>query len=436
MAQAMAVSPKSNPMKKVLGIRNFLLLWIGQATSMLGDQFYSIASAWLVLKITGDPMALGLVMALGGIPRAIFTVIGGAITDRISPRRLMLTTDFVRLAVSAVLALMLFTGTLHVWMIYFFAIINGIMGGLFGPASMSIVPNIVPGEELQAGNSLSQGTSSLIGFVGPALAGGMIALLTDENTGMALAIAFDAFTFVVSVITLWLMKSGEVSTASRQSAQPANLLQSVKDGITYIVKDPILRMMFIIIALANFCFTGPLLVGIPYLADIRFTGGAAAYGVILSGFAGGNLLGIILSGVLPKIKKQLVRGFMVVMFLLFGLGILAMSWISITWVATVSLGIIGILDGYLSIMMITGLQRNTPKNLLGRLMSMILLANLSMMPISQALSGYALRWSVLAVFASAGLIMIILAGVMMFSKSVDGLGDILTGTQDQLNVSE
>lgn len=436
MAQAMAIPASSNPMKKVLGIRNFLYLWIGQATSMLGDQFYSIASAWLVLKITGDPMALGLVMALGGIPRAIFTVIGGAVTDRISPRKLMLISDFVRLAVSALLALQLFTGSLQVWMIYVYAIVNGIMGGLFGPASMSIVPHVVPEEDLQAGNSLSQGSSSLIGFVGPALAGGLIALFKDENTGMALAIAFDAITFVVSVITLWLMKSGEEVNPVKEQAQSANLLQSVKDGFTYIVKDPVLRMMFVMIALANFCFTGPLLVGIPYLADTRFTGGAAAYGIILSGYAGGNLLGIILSGVLPKISKKLVRGLMVVMFAAFGLGIIAMSWISITWVATIDLAILGVLNGYLSIMMITGLQRNTPKELLGRLMSMILLANLGMMPLSQALSGYALRWSVLAVFAAAGLILIALAVVMGFSKTVDNLGDILAGTQESKTVSE
>ena len=73
---------QQNPMRRVLSIRDFFLLWIGQCTSLLGDQFNSIAGAWLVLKITGDPLALGAVMALGGIPRAIFTVIGGAVTDR------------------------------------------------------------------------------------------------------------------------------------------------------------------------------------------------------------------------------------------------------------------------------------------------------------------------------------------------------------------
>src|SRR5690349_8578905 len=94
----------ASPMAHVLGIRDFRLLWIGQSTSLLGDQFNFIAMSWLVLKMTGDPLALGTVLALGGIPLAIFTLIGGAIADRISPRRVMLISDVVRLLISALLA--------------------------------------------------------------------------------------------------------------------------------------------------------------------------------------------------------------------------------------------------------------------------------------------------------------------------------------------
>lgn len=426
MEQTISI-PSSNPIMKVLGIRDFLLLWVGQGTSMLGDQFHSIAGAWLVMKMTGDPMAIGMVMALGGVTRAIFTVIGGAVTDRISPRKLMLISDSVRLFISAILAAQVFTGTMQIWMIYIFGAVNGIMGGLFGPASMSIVPLIVPEEDLQTGNSLTQGSSSLIGFIGPALAGGLIASFSDEKTGMGLAIAIDAMTFVVSVITLWKMRSVEIVKTSIKNTKPANILISIKDGFGYMLKDPVLRMILILIALANLCFSGPLLVGIPYLADTRFAGGAAAYGIIISGFAGGTLLGIILSGVLPKFSKRIVRGLMIALFAAFGVGIFAMGWISITWMATLDLFILGVLEGYLFLLMITSLQRTTPKDLLGRLMSMILLANLSMVPLSQALSGFALRWSVVSVFVAAGLIMIVTSVTMAFSPTTDLMSDTLVG---------
>jgi MFS family permease len=107
--------PTVSPMKRALGIHDFLLLWIGQATSMLGDQFQNIAGAWLVLKLTGDPLALGAVLAVGGIPRAIFTIIGGAVTDRISPRKIMLSTDLIRLGLMTLMAVQVFTGTLQIF---------------------------------------------------------------------------------------------------------------------------------------------------------------------------------------------------------------------------------------------------------------------------------------------------------------------------------
>jgi len=202
--QSVAVT---NPMKRVLGIRDFFLLWIGQGTSLLGDQFNMIAMAWLVLQMTGDPLALGAVMALAGIPRAVFTLIGGAITDRISPRRVMLISDFIRLFLSALLAAQILTGTLQIWMIYVYSLVTGIFSGVFEPAAMSITPRIVPSEDLQTGNSLMQGSMQLIGFIGPAAAGTMIAMFPNERVGIGLAIAFDALTFAVSVVTLWLMNS-------------------------------------------------------------------------------------------------------------------------------------------------------------------------------------------------------------------------------------
>ena len=394
--------PAINPMLAVLAVRDFMLLWMGQTTSMLGDQFHSIAGAWLVLKLTGDPLALGTVMALGGLPRAFFTVIGGAITDQLSPRAVMLTTDIIRLLLSAALAVQVFTNTLEVWMIYVYVLVGGIVGGFFGPASMSIVPRLLKDKELQAGNALSQGSAQFIGFVGPAIAGALIAAFADAKTGVGVAIAFDAFTFIVSIITLWRMGAGGEALAPQAKFEAGEMLASIRDGFKYMVQDPGLRLMFIIIAIANLSFGGPVAVGIPYLADTRFAEGAAAYGFIIAGYAGGNLLGIILAGVLRKPSQKTWRWLIVALFAMFGLGISAVGWISLTWLAAADLCVLGILNGYTSITLITGLQRNTPKEMLGRLMSMILLANFALMPLSQAITGATLRWNVYASFVGAG----------------------------------
>ena len=408
MAQAIA-QPVSNPMKRVFGVHDFFLLWLGQSTSLLGDQFHSIAGAWLVLKLTGDPLALGTVLAVGGIASAIFTVIGGAVTDRISPRKLMLFSDTVRLFLSVLLAAQVFMGTLDVWMIYVYSLVAGVFSGLFAPASMSIAPRLVPPEDLQAGNSVMQGSMQLIRFVGPAVAGALIAAFPNENTGVGLAIAFDAATFIASIVTLWMMKaSGEV-IADKKSGPSSEVWKSIMDGFRFVIQDSFLRFMFCLLAVANFAVGGAVLVGVPYLANTRFVEGAAAYGLIISGSAGGNLLGVILSGALSKVKAKLINGLMIALFLTFGIGIGALTWISVTWLAIVDLFILGILNGYLGILLITSLQRNAPKEMLGRLMSIVLLAGIVLMPLSQAVSGAILRWNVAILFLSSGGLLVLCA---------------------------
>ena len=401
MAQAIA-QPVSNPMKRVFRVRDFFLLWVGQSTSLLGDQFHSIAGAWLVLKLTGDPLALGAVLAVGGIASAIFTVIGGAITDRISPRRLMLLSDVIRLFISSLLAVQVLTGTLEVWMIYVYSLVAGIFSGLFAPASMSITPRLVPSEDLQTGNSVMQGSMQLIRFVGPAIAGALIAAFPRENIGVGLAIAFDAATFIASIATLWMMRAGGEIIAAENAGGNGEVLKSIVDGFRFVVEDSFLRFLFCLLAVANFAVGGAVLVGVPFLANTRFIEGAAAYGLIISGSAGGNLLGVILSGALPKVKAKVINVLMIALFLTFGIGISALTWISVTWLAIVDLFILGVLNGYLGILLITSLQQNAPREMLGRLMSMVLLAGIVLMPLSQAVSGAVLHWNVSALFLSSG----------------------------------
>src|SRR5690606_41454236 len=88
--------PSGKGIRALWHIRDFRLLWLGEGVSVLGDHFYMIALPWLILQLTGDPLAMGTVLALAAIPRALFMLIGGALTDRFSPRTLMLGSNLVR----------------------------------------------------------------------------------------------------------------------------------------------------------------------------------------------------------------------------------------------------------------------------------------------------------------------------------------------------
>jgi MFS family permease len=218
----MADQKVKNPMLNVLALRDFRLLWIGQGTSFLGDQF---AMPWLVLQLTGDPLALGAVLALGGIPRALFMLLGGAITDRFSARAIMLISDSVRLALTLLMAALIFTGTIQVWMLYAFSLLFGIVSGFFVPASNSIVPLLVRDQDLQAGNALFQGTAQLTMFVGPALAGGVIAAFPQGPQGVTIAFVVDAIIDLQKI--LWKNSTGannkmDVSLLHRWFADPSS----------------------------------------------------------------------------------------------------------------------------------------------------------------------------------------------------------------------
>src|SRR5512143_1734774 len=174
-----------------------------------------IAAPWLVLKITNDPLALGTVMALSSIPRALFMLLGGAVSDRFSPRRIMLASDGLRLLLCASLAGLIFSGRVELWMLYVFSGLFGLVSGFFSPAAGSMVPYLLERGQLQAGNSLMQGTAQLTNFIGPVLAGGLIAAFAaspsgQELEGIAWAFVLDGASFLVSILSL--LRIGELET--------------------------------------------------------------------------------------------------------------------------------------------------------------------------------------------------------------------------------
>lgn len=156
---------RKNPMLRVMSLRDFRLLFAGSITSLLGDQFALIATPWLVLQLTGDPLALGIVLALEGIPRAAFMLLGGAITDHFSPRLIILISDVIRFVLTGILALIVFTGTIQIWMVYAFSLGFGLVAGFAIPAENSIVPMLVKEQDLQAGNSIIMGITQLPGLL-------------------------------------------------------------------------------------------------------------------------------------------------------------------------------------------------------------------------------------------------------------------------------
>jgi MFS family permease len=393
---------KKNPMQKVFSLRDFRLLFSGATTSMLGDQFALIATPWLVLKLTGDPLALGIVLALEGIPRAVFILLGGAITDRLAPRMIMLTADIIRLVLTALMALVVLTGAVQMWMLYAFGLGFGLVAGFAIPAGNSIVPMLVEEQDLQAGNSVMMGVSQLVGFVGPTVAGILIGRFSQSPLGIGLAFTVDAVSFAVSAICLWWMHGGARRLPSSESLQKESVWASILEGIRYLWNDKAMRLMFLVITAVNFLFVGPLLVGIPVLADQRLPEGALAFGLLMSAYAGGNLVGYLLAGSLPRPDGNTMRVFLITLLIVFGLVLGSFGFIRSTWLDFALMALLGLGNGYIAITLFTWIQLRTPKAMLGRMMSIMMLSNTGLVPVSQAISGAVSKWSLTMLFVGAG----------------------------------
>ncbi|MBD3645900.1 MAG: MFS transporter, partial [Pseudomonadales bacterium] len=170
------------PLFAPLADRNFRLFWLGTMISALGTQLTLIAFPWLVLKITGDALIMGTVIAVSAIPRAVFMIVGGAFTDRFSSRTVLLWVNWLRTLLMIGLALLVFMQWVPIWLIYFIALLFGLIDAFQWPASSAILPRLLPPESLPAGNSLVQGVGQLSLMIGPALAGLLIALFAAEAT--------------------------------------------------------------------------------------------------------------------------------------------------------------------------------------------------------------------------------------------------------------
>lgn len=414
------LAPAARPsLLSALRIRDFRLVWLGEGVSLLGDQIYLVAAPWLTLQLTGSGLALGAVAAMAALPRAVFMLLGGAITDRFSPRRVMLASNLMRMLLTALLCIAVLTETIQLWMLFVSALLFGLADAFFYPAQSSIVPQIVGREQIESGNALVQITAQFASFLGPALGGLIIANLSGaasiqaleaagrapQAAGIGAAIALNSASFLVAALALKLMRSGNHAASTASTAR--QLLSSIAEGVRVVWRDPIFRVIVLLTSAINFCIVGPISVGMPVLADARYAEGAAALGVIYSSFGGGALFGAIIGGS-TKAPRRLGA---TVMTLITLLGALWITYsIALPLGAAVAVGVvIGLTVGYANVVMISWLQKRTEPERLGRVMSIVMLGSVGLGPLSSLLAGALAEVDLGLLFAVSGALLTLFA---------------------------
>jgi len=396
-------------------VRDFRLLFSGETISVIGDQFHFVALAWLTLQLTGSGLALGSVLMVAAIPRGVFMLLGGALSDRFSPRSLMLGSNAIRAVLVGIIAALVLTGRAELWQLFVMAGLFGVVDALFYPAIGAILPMLVDEETLPPANAVLQGSQQLASLIGPAAAGVLVALV---NTGPAFVI--DAFSFAIASVALFFVVGGRrAATAEGPAEARPGLLSSVGVGLRYAWRDPAIRSLIVLSAAFNFALTGPLTVGIPYLADQRFDGGPAAFGIILSGFGAGALVGAVVAGSVPRIRR------LGAVVLTIGVGIgAAVSLIGLAPnvpLAFVLLAVIGLGAGFLNVHVVSWLQARTAEEMRGRVMSLVMIGSAGLVPVSYAVSGAIVDFGAVTIMFAVGGAIIAGASLTAMAWGMGGL---------------
>jgi MFS family permease len=414
-AAAAKRAPRGPHLLRPLRVRDFRLLFGGESISVLGDQFHFVALAWLTLQLTGSGLALGSVLLVAGIPRAVFMLLGGALSDRWSPRSLMLYSNAIRGVLVGCLAVLVLTGNAALWQLYIVAGAFGVVDALFYPAVSAILPMLVDEPTLPPANALMQGSQQLSGLIGPAVAGVAVALL---HTGPVFA--FDAVSFGVATVTIFLVVGGRRHASAQVAAEAGKpgVLASVVVGIRYAWSDPALRSLILLIAAFNFAFSGPVLVGLPFLADHVLGGGSATFGVLLSGWGFGAVVGAVVAGSIKRVPR--LGTVVLSIALCMGVGLAIIGVVPNVPVALVVLAAIGLGVGFINVHILSWLQARTAGEMRGRVMSLVYLGAVGLAPISYGLAGAAVDLGpVSLMFGVAGAI-VIAAALAGFASGVAG----------------
>jgi MFS family permease len=259
--------------------RPFRLLWFARTGSSVGDSLIPVALAFAVIGIGGGAVGLGIVVASRFIALGTSTIAGGVWADRLPRRAVMVCADLLRFGTEAMTAVLLLTGTAHVWQLAVLQSAAGVGAGFFFPASTALLPQAVSAGSLQQANSLLSMSESGTRIFGPVVASAIVA-----SAGPGWCFAVDAASFLVSVGFVTAMQVAEHVRPVRQ-----RFWRDVADGWHEVRRLRWLTAGFLGFALGNVGIGIYLVLG-PFVAK-EHLGGAVAWGLIIGAIPLGGLLG-------------------------------------------------------------------------------------------------------------------------------------------------
>lgn len=377
-------------MKKQLFSKDFTLVVMGQIISLFGNAALRFAIPLYLLNLTGSSAVYGTVTALAFIPAIILSPVGGIIADRINKKKIMVFLDFFTTGIIIVFYILLGQVNFIVLAAVMLMFLYGIASA-YQPSVQSSIPFLVSEENILAGNSVINAVNSLSGLLGPVIGGILYAAYGLKSILILSTICF-AFSAIMEIfIHIPFVKQktegGILKIAKTDFSQSLHFITKEK---------PIIIKVLLVICAFNFFFSAMIIVGLPYLITevLDFTKDDAnrLYGFAEGALAAGGLVGAVLSGIFSKkldVKKS-GKLLLICTFCIFPMGIsllifksAVINYAIITLCCFVLMG----LSTIFSIQMMSFVQTETPQNLIGKVIAVILTVAMCAQPLGNAMYG-------------------------------------------------
>jgi hypothetical protein len=353
--------------------RDFRLLLCGQAASTIGDRIVFVALALYVTEL-GSPSDVGIVLAAHAVPLVGFLLIGGVWADRLPRHKVMVATDLIRFALHALLAALIFTGTVEIWHIALIEAGFGTAEAFFRPAYTGLVPQTVPEEELQPAKAAFGTVETVAEFAGPALA---TALVLGVGPGFAFAI--DAATFLVSAAFLVRMRPRTRGIVAARTT----VLTELREGWSVVRAHAWVWVIVLVFSLALLTSFGPWMTLGPTVS-LEHYDTRAVYGIMAAAMGAGTIAGALI-GFRWRPRFPMRTGMLLVLAWpialgSFALGLPAGVLLVVALAAGTGISLFGIWWE-------TALAERMPPHVLSRVTAYDWMGSLALLPIGYVLAG-------------------------------------------------
>ena len=383
---------------RALRHRDFRLFWSGQMVSLIGTWMQSVGQSWLVLELTNSPFRLGLIGTLQFGPILLFSFLGGAISDRVRKRRLLIGTQSALMLQAFTLSVLVWSGYVQFWHVAVLAALYGLANTLDMPSRQSFIANLVPRGDLMNAIALNSAVFNGARVVGPAAAGLLVA-----RYGTAAAFLFNGLSFLAVIAAL---------TAIRTDGAPrprsgVGMGAEIAEGVRYALGTPRIALVFgLLLSVSLFVVNMNVLV--PLIARNVLHEGAHGFGLLMASLGVGAMVGALAVATFAVGRPPL---WLVVASALAAATLLgALSFVHHFALAASVLMALGFAQIVFMTSCNTAVQIQVPDELRGRIMGLYALVFAGMTPFGSLFMGsVAERWGVLracAVGGAAGLLLV------------------------------